>query len=98
MQVFAFDASEVSIHAPRAGGDMSHLIKFRPLVCFNPRPPRGGRRLGCGNRLDKLLFQSTPPARGATKDGKKRWNKKKSFNPRPPRGGRLCLKKHVSNQ
>ena len=35
---------------------------------FNPRPPRGGRRVRCGTSpQEKLEFQSTPPARGATR-------------------------------
>ena len=34
---------------------------------FNPRPPRGGRPSGCCARFPAcLIFQSTPPARGAT--------------------------------
>ena len=33
---------------------------------FNPRPPRGGRRLDTSILCAILIFQSTPPARGAT--------------------------------
>ena len=33
---------------------------------FNPRPPRGGRRLLEYLRQNGVKFQSTPPARGAT--------------------------------
>src|ERR1017187_9087123 len=36
------------------------------LYCFNPRPPRGGRRHTECVLLASDLFQSTPPARGAT--------------------------------
>ena len=36
-------------------------------TCFNPRPPRGGRRDARVNRLGLERFQSTPPARGATR-------------------------------
>ena len=35
---------------------------------FNPRPPRGGRPLGAAYKPPKAIFQSTPPARGATCD------------------------------
>ena len=33
---------------------------------FNPRPPRGGRRKRIKIGAEIGLFQSTPPARGAT--------------------------------
>ena len=35
-----------------------------------------------------MIFQSTPPARGATPDGKALYGRIRYFNPRPPRGGR----------
>ena len=41
------------------------LKLFPPIVDFNPRPPRGGRRATL-HRQHRLAigFQSTPPARG----------------------------------
>ena len=58
--------SDVSIHAPRAGGDSASVHARASARRFNPRPPRGGRRRhrACCDRM--LVFQSTPPARGAT--------------------------------
>ena len=57
----------ISIHAPREGGDVC------PSRCannifhnFNPRPPRGGRPRSLYNIVWEVVFQSTPPARGAT--------------------------------
>ena len=38
-----------------------------------------------------LIFQSTPPARGATHKEKSLSRIVKNFNPRPPRGGRRVL-------
>ena len=35
-------------------------------IHFNPRPPRGGRRYYDRSTDTIVLFQSTPPARGAT--------------------------------
>ena len=57
---------DISIHAPLAGGDRSWNGSPTSSANFNPRPPRGGRQavrtiLGVG-----VLFQSTPPSRGAT--------------------------------
>ena len=56
----------VSIHAPRAGGDRRHRRHRPNRKRFNPRPPRGGRHSGHGGKAYSGMFQSTPPARGAT--------------------------------
>ena len=57
----------ISIHAPREGGDSRHLLsKPSPTRHFNPRPPRGGRPAAEIRRVQDWIFQSTPPARGAT--------------------------------
>ena len=82
------DLENISIHAPREGGDRLSGLGAARGGDFNPRPPRGGRRLPDaeqdarsdfnprpprGGRQSKgwsrkppPLFQSTPPARGAT--------------------------------
>ena len=57
----------ISIHAPREGGDRGYLRQHG--LCrtdFNPRPPRGGRQVLTSAPSMPRLFQSTPPARGAT--------------------------------
>ena len=57
---------------------------------FNPRPPRGGRR-PCRRPKTAagMPFQSTPPARGATRRTRLEPEQRPvHFNPRPPRGGR----------
>ena len=57
----------ISIHAPREGGDLMFLRRGpRNFFDFNPRPPRGGRRNLWPLCLALWVFQSTPPARGAT--------------------------------
>ena len=56
----------VSIHAPRAGGDFGVAGCTGAGVRFNPRPPRGGRHRSLVAVDETHLFQSTPPARGAT--------------------------------
>ena len=60
--------SGISIHAPREGGDERHINGNLWFGDFNPRPPRGGRRKNAEVAYFDLLFQSTPPARGATLD------------------------------
>ena len=58
--------STISIHAPREGGDAAHGQSCAYLFNFNPRPPRGGRHLVGLVGKASSIFQSTPPARGAT--------------------------------
>ena len=58
--------SNISIHAPREGGDVGVAAERMYRINFNPRPPRGGRRDIFGKQNHSLRFQSTPPARGAT--------------------------------
>ena len=60
------DDSDISIHAPREGGDVVGIRLFVTIT----------------------LFQSTPPARGATWMASLHQNLSQDFNPRPPRGGR----------
>ena len=57
---------QISIHAPREGGDQSRNGSTYGTFYFNPRPPRGGRRRSAHMQYAPTLFQSTPPARGAT--------------------------------
>ena len=59
--------AHISIHAPREGGDSSQLRLFRPIYISIHAPREGGdcaSRRGC---CPTNTFQSTPPARGATK-------------------------------
>ena len=57
----------ISIHAPREGSDKLIAILTALRQNFNPRSPRGERHLVNIIILRKNLFQSTLPARGATK-------------------------------
>ncbi len=57
----------VSIHAPRTGRDHKHLSIISPIISFNPRAPHGARPVCRGGLCSVLQFQSTRPARGATK-------------------------------
>ena len=86
--VFVRVVKMISIHAPREGGDYTSLSQFIKQADFNPRPPRGGR-LGISKIWTNVWsFQSTPPARGATRTEERLKGYLAYFNPRPPRGGR----------
>ena len=57
----------ISIHAPRTGSDSCFPILTRSGNNFNPRSPHGERRDSVSRRRTLRVFQSTLPARGATK-------------------------------
>ena len=61
-----FDVLIISIHAPREGGDGGGDVPIIHKGNFNPRPPRGGRRIPAADLSACRPFQSTPPARGVT--------------------------------
>ena len=85
---------DISIHAPREGGDHGCCVIPQTHRHFNPRPPRGGRPVWVLRNTSRCTFQSTPPARGATAAVCDLYQNCGYFNPRPPRGGRLI----ASNQ
>ena len=62
----------ISIHAPREGGDRRH--PWPPLFHgISIHAPREGGDFSCINHSKhKPKFQSTPPARGATRFQRKR--------------------------
>ena len=58
----------ISIHAPREGCDYFLISMVYSVPNFNPRTPRGVRR-GFAQRARQFpIFQSTHPARGATRE------------------------------
>ena len=79
----------ISIHAPREGGDFARELKGQRYIFISIHAPREGGDLGVlGYAANSDLFQSTPPARGATKSIQGCRCFLSYFNPRPPRGGR----------
>ena len=59
-------SGNISIHAPRVGGDRrSYGLRWKGWY-FNPRPPCGGRLCWTRTHAVRSLFQSTPPVWGAT--------------------------------
>ena len=63
-----FNIAKISIHAPRTGSDTPSPPTPSPARAnFNPRSPHGERRPRAGRSCSALPFQSTLPARGATR-------------------------------
>ena len=56
----------VSIHAPRAGRDPAVMRPPSVPESFNPRAPCGARLVDALGTVDRGVFQSTRPVRGAT--------------------------------
>ena len=57
----------VSIHAPRTGRDVQKAQALDANQSFNPRAPHGARQWSSRKLTTAVAFQSTRPARGATK-------------------------------
>ena len=57
---------KISIHAPRAGRDLTATESLDGQTNFNPRAPCGARPVPCMVFFVPLIFQSTRPVRGAT--------------------------------
>ena len=57
----------ISIHAPREGSDRAGLTSTIPCSHFYPRSPRGERQRYDETGHPYLVFLSTLPARGATR-------------------------------
>ena len=57
----------VSIHAAREGGDFRGSLSAARWRRFNPRRPRGRRHGIAATGAPHATFQSTPPARAATR-------------------------------
>ena len=78
----------ISIHALREEGDCRRCLRLPPLLHFNPRPPRGGRRaLLQRRRLQYKISIHALREEGDAGHGR-HFKGPRNFNPRPPRGGR----------
>ena len=78
----------VSIHAARAGGDTLSWSIGSSYFCFNPRRPRGRRRVhhGRGQRHDAVSIHAARA--GGDQGGATSRDWSTCFNPRRPRGRR----------
>ena len=78
----------ISIHAPREGGDRVPAFGVADIRISIHVPREGGDWQSAETPDSINIFQSTPPARGATKIRFHTIQRDFDFNPRPPRGGR----------
>ena len=60
------DKPHISIHAPRMGSDQGEIVRVRVRQYFNPRPRMGSDVNPSTPVVTMGIFQSTPPAWGAT--------------------------------
>ena len=90
--------ASISIHAPREGGDQGRFRAASENDHFNPRPPRGGRPRQATSFMGEPLFQSTPPARGATVGAPKSAATSSLFQSTPPARGATVREKVMQGQ
>ena len=65
---FALILYPISIHAPRVGCDGIISAQVPSVANFNPRTPGGVRPIYANGIIYDLIFQSTHPGWGATRD------------------------------
>ena len=88
----------ISIHAPREGCDgICDWLGVAWQGDFNPRTPRGVRPVLHDVVSVLVLFQSTHPARGATRPCCTSETGRRYFNPRTPRGVRRRMGAHTQS-
>ena len=80
----------ISIHAPRMGSDSETGRKRKIKRYFNPRPPHGERLKSSNPASSQAIFQSTPPAWGATQYSQ-RSRPSDTFQSTPPAWGATDL-------
>ena len=78
--------SSISIRAPRMGSDNNGILHIAPDNHFNPRSPHGERPRRNRKSSRSSIFQSTPPAWGATSRPISSPLIYSYFNPRPRMG------------
>ena len=84
--------SDFNPRPPRGGRPVDGGVQV-VLESISIHAPREGGDLFCvGSTMPPYLFQSTPPARGATRMHASSPCSRSYFNPRPPRGGRRWMR------
>ena len=79
---------QISIHALREEGDPGSADGCKYRLYFNPRPPRGGRRVKLCITVDAVNISIHALREEGDKSIPGNGLPYQNFNPRPPRGGR----------
>ena len=74
----------ISIHAPRAGGDLSSEEAATSIANFNPRPPCGGRRYRACAEAGRLEISIHAPRAGGDTAPERRDLRLTRFQSTPP--------------
>ena len=82
---------EISIHAPREGGDKPLFPLAVHSGYFNPRPPRGGRHCRPWGRISLDPISIHAPREGGDSIGPSRRSTTLSFQSTPPARGATLL-------
>ena len=80
--------SDISIHAPREGGDLGLVRKAESMRRFQSTPPARGATWTARPTTTLICYFNPRPPRGGRLYKLAGFNTQKDFNPRPPRGGR----------
>ena len=92
----AYQSGHFNPRPPR-GGRQEHAPRdYTNLIISIHAPREGGDQNGRTIKRLSCLFQSTPPARGATQRTRNPSAGFRDFNPRPPRGGRPSINRGCS--
>ena len=84
----SISAPGISIHAPRVGSDLCHVVVVLVYLNFNPRPPRGERRDDNVCIIKDIEISIHAPRVGSDLRPQEVAALQWHFNPRPPRGER----------
>ena len=82
--------NKISIHAPREGSDLKFRSFRHSSKYFNPRSPRGERRIAYQNDQPDIFISIHAPREGSDFASPSAIIFSANFNPRSPRGERHC--------
>ena len=94
-QAIKWGCEDISIHAPREGGDRADRLLGIGDRGISIHAPREGGDCGIASTIVVMIsdFNPRPPRGGRPKAGTSPARRAYDFNPRPPRGGRLLPEK-----
>ena len=99
MLIAAFQMiADISIHAPREGGDSRNSAAAQRQKGFQSTPPARGATPSSVFDNKILMISIHAPREGGDQGRNSRTRLREHFNPRPPRGGRLRRTRRYPDQ